>query len=498
MANLIVSAIATWNGKALNKGKKDISAFDKSVTNLGKSLAGAFSAATILSFSKTAIRAFAADQAAAKSLELQLINTGNAFKADEVESYIKSLEKTYAILTDLRGPFKTLLNVTGSVETSQRLLNSALNISAGTGESLDSVISAITLGLRGQTKGIKGLNTGIDANIIASGDMNKIMLALEERFKGQAKARLDTFAGKMDELTLGTKLATKAIGKGLVEALEILGGDKSISNLATDFENLGDNIAWAIVQMARLISKIDGLVNNPSFKVAILGLAVLSKNPKAVIAAMGYIATTGAAGALTKDYRSPLSDEDNSALGRKRLQDRVKAAKIQADLNKYNTTALNILKAKSEVDKLKDKFDLERIGLTAALNSATDEETKLRIKAQLAILDNNEALAKKILAEMNAAEAAKKLAAATADLEAAFKATIARLAIYDPVRNIAPGQTGPFPPTISNVPSLPFVGTPFGQAGGNTGPINANIELVLAPNAGDFDQLIYNSFLINQ
>jgi hypothetical protein len=68
------------------------------------------------------------------------------------------------------------------------------------------------------------------------------------------------------------------------------------------------------------------------------------------------------------------------------------------------------LKKKTAVDQLRDKFDLERIGLAAALNAATDEETKLRIKAQIAILDNNEALAKKILAEMNAAEAANKLA----------------------------------------------------------------------------------------
>ena len=71
-----------------------------------------------------------------------------------------------------------------------------------------------------------------------------------------------------------------------------------------------------------------------------------------------------------------------------------------------------LLKAKTAVDLLRDKFDLERIGLAAALNAATDEETKLRIKAQIAILDNNEALAKKLLAEMEAAEAAKKLAAA--------------------------------------------------------------------------------------
>jgi hypothetical protein len=67
------------------------------------------------------------------------------------------------------------------------------------------------------------------------------------------------------------------------------------------------------------------------------------------------------------------------------------------------------LKKKTAVDQLKDKFDVERIGLTVALNEATDSEIKLRVRAQLAILDNNEALAKKILAEMEAAKAAQEL-----------------------------------------------------------------------------------------
>jgi len=88
-------------------------------------------------------------------------------------------------------------------------------------------------------------------------------------------------------------------------------------------------------------------------------------------------------------------------------------------------TQLKLLKAKRDelallnkknaienknVEELKKKFDLERIGLTAALAKATDEETKLRLRAQLAILDNNDALAKKILAEMEAADALRKLA----------------------------------------------------------------------------------------
>jgi hypothetical protein len=88
---------------------------------------------------------------------------------------------------------------------------------------------------------------------------------------------------------------------------------------------------------------------------------------------------------------------------------------IQLKLLKGKKDELAILNKKNalenkNVEELKKKFDLERIGLTAALAKATDEETKLRLRAQLAILDNNDALAKKILAEMEAAEALRKLA----------------------------------------------------------------------------------------
>ena len=112
------------------------------------------------------------------------------------------------------------------------------------------------------------------------------------------------------------------------------------------------------------------------------------------------------------------------------------------DSVKFRKQENDQLKKKTAVDELSAKFDLERIGLAAALNQTTDEEIKLRIRGQIAILDNNEALAKKILAEMEAAEAAKKMAEimakSAADLEAAFQATIARLMIFDPLKSLRP------------------------------------------------------------
>jgi hypothetical protein len=389
MANVVVSALATWNGKALKKAKQDVSVFDKQLKNFAKSVGVAFSATKIISFSKKAVKAFAEDEVAAKSLALQLENTGNAFRVTEVESYIKSLEKTNAILTDLRAPFQTLLNVTGSVELAQRSLEAALDISAGTGQSLETVIGAISAGARGQTKAIRGLNTGIDESILATGDMNKIMEELEKRFSGQAAARLDTYAGKMDAFKKSADEASKTIGEGLVDALVILSEDNTIENLSDDMEDFATAIADTIRGIAKLTKKIQEIPGvNKIFTLE--GIPVLGS----------YLEAFRKSGAQSRVRELP----DNEKRSASRIE--LKAIKDGA---KFRRLENDQLKKKTAVDELSAKFDVERIGFQKALNEATDEETKLRIRAQLAILDNNEALAKKILEELKAADAAKKL-----------------------------------------------------------------------------------------
>ena len=104
MANVVVSAIATWNGKALNKGKKDVSAFDKQVKQLGRTFASVFTATALFNYSKKAVRAFAEDEKAAKALEIQLRNTGFAFAAPSVENYISNLQRTTGVLDDQLRP----------------------------------------------------------------------------------------------------------------------------------------------------------------------------------------------------------------------------------------------------------------------------------------------------------------------------------------------------------------------------------------------------------
>jgi len=502
VANVVVSALATWNGKALKKAKQDVNVFDKQLKSLARTFGVTFSATAIVAFSKKAVKAFAEDEVAAKSLALQLENTGNAFRVNEVEDYIRSLEKTFAILTDLRKPFQTFLNLTGSVALSQKTLEAALDISAGTTQSLDTVVGALAAGIRGQTRALAGLNTGIDASIIKSGDMNKIMAELEKKFSGQASARLDTYSGKMDALKKSSDEATKAIGAGLVDALIILSKDKSIENLSNNFENLGNNIAFAIRELAKLVSGFNDLVSNPSFKAGLLALAIASKSPKAVTAAFAIIGGSAVADVATRNF-SGRELPDNA----KRSASRIELKSIK-DSTKFRKLENEQLKKKTAVDELSAKFDIERIGLTVALNEATDAETKLRIKAQLAILDNNEALAKKILAEMQAAEAAKKLAAAYDNALESVKLMNAKIAAFllsmsmqgfnVPALGASKGIGGAAAP----VPTGIVAGSRFDPAAFRRGEEKSMIGLdivVSTQNTGDkFAQLIAESLQVSR
>ena len=463
MANVVLSAIATFNGKGLTKGQKQIKSFEKSVKSLGRTFGYAFTAAGLVNFSKKAIAAFAADEAAAKSLEMQLKNTGYAFSAPDVEFFIANLQKLYGVLDDqLRPAFQTLLTSSGSIVRSQRALNTVLNVSAATGKTVEEVSAAIAKGFNGQTTALTRLGAGLSKATLATGDMNAILDELDAKFAGQATARLTTYAGKMDQLKVAASSASEIIGKDLLDSLSLLSNDNSLSGFS-------DILTGLATKLAALDAAVFGFVAK------VLGRKQKTNN-------FTYSLGSGAGVELAK------------------IQEKKKIKEAITLRTQENA----LLKKKTAVDELRDKFDLERIGLNAALNSATDEETKLRIKAQLAILDNNEALAKKYLAEMAAAEAAKLMAESMKKsaeaLEAAFRATIARLAIYDPVRNMAPGQGGGLSNATGGISTNVVNGNNslFNQPSNNQGSNYTNVTLELAPNAGEFGQLIYNSFLINQ
>jgi len=415
---LVVSALSTFDNKGLKKAKKEVSAFDKQLKSFAKVFATAFSVTALTKYSKAAVNAFMADEKAAKSLEQQLKNTGYQFSAPGVELYIANLQKSTGVLDDeLRPAFQRLLTVTGSITKSQDALSTALNVSAATGRSLGEVTTALSRGFAGNTTGLSRLGAGLSKTLLKTGDMNKIMEELNTKFAGQSAARLDTYAGKMDLLRVASANASETIGKSLLDALTALGDDNSIEGLSKNMEDFATATAEVITGLGIVAKRLKELTTIPG-----VGSIFDVKNIPVV---GGYI------GGLQQLGRNAMPQQDRG--GQERTAGRINAQqrKLESQVIKNAVTLRKAeneqLKKKTAVDALRDKFDLERIGLNAALNAAVDEETKLRIRSQIAILDNNEALAKKYLAELNAAENAKKLAATYETALASIKSLISRI-----------------------------------------------------------------------
>ena len=396
MANLVVSAVSTYDNKGLKKASKEISAFEKNLKSLTKTFGIAFGATALVSYGKKSVDAFMKDEAAAKSLEQQLKNTGYAFSSPDVEYYIANLQKMTGILDDqLRPAFQTLLTASGSLTKSQQALALALDISAATGKSVEEVSMALAKGFSGQTTALSRLGAGIDKATLATGDMDTIMGELQNKFSGQSKARLETYAGKMDLLKVSAANVSETLGKGLLDALSQIGKDKNIGKLGTAFEKIATVIANVIVALGAIIGKIVSI-----------GQAIFEKLHLDKI--IGFLFNNSLIGLLSKFGASQTDKPASNFTYGLGANAGVELAKIQE--LKARKTLVTQLKAEADLKKLQDKYNLERIGLMAALNAATDDETKQRLAEKLAILDGNAALAQKYLADRAAADSALNFA----------------------------------------------------------------------------------------
>lgn len=378
MPNLIVSAVSTFDNKGLKKGKKEISAFDKNVQSLGKTFAKVFGTLAVANFAKNAVNAFIESEKAAAKLRTTVSNLGLEFEQPGIETYLKNLSLQFGIVDESLIPgFQRLLIVTKDVAKAQSLFETALNVSAGTGKDLTAVSTSLSKAYLGDNAALGRLGVGLSKAQLKSASFLEVQRTLNVNFAGQAAAAVEGYAGSMAKLTVAVDESKEAIGKGLLDALAALSNSNDIDTFTAKLVRSAEKIGNAFATIGDVI----GLLNpNASVKV---GGKFMRKS----------------------DVNAPRLSPAKSRADLIASMQVTKARKEEFSI----ITKKNALENKN-VEELKKKFDLERIGITAALNSATDEETKLRLKAQLAILDNNDALAKKYLAEMEAADALKKLA----------------------------------------------------------------------------------------
>jgi hypothetical protein len=225
---IAIPIITEFNGAGIDKaikefknletnGEKAQFAIKKAAVPAGIAIAAL--AAGLLDCAKAAIE----DQAAANLLAIALgkstTATDEAIKANG--QFIDSLMlSTNTADDELRPAMARLSRSTGDVTKAQELLALAVDISKGSGKSLETVTAALAKGYDGNTNALGKLGLGLDQGLIKSKDFGAITEELTKNFGGFGKAAGDTTEGQLARFTLGIAELKEGIGAALLPVLD--------------------------------------------------------------------------------------------------------------------------------------------------------------------------------------------------------------------------------------------------------------------------------------
>ena len=412
--SVVINIAAEYTGKkAFSKAETATKQLTKSV----KGLAGAFGLAFGAAGAMQAVKAFAADDKAAKILSKTLDNLGLAFADPAVKKFIGELEKQYGVLDDkLRPAYQMLLTSTGNYVKSQDLLRTALDLSAMSGVDVVSVAADLSKAYQGNTRGLMKYQLGLTKTELAAMSFEEILAQVAKVSSGQAQIAADSYAGSLDKLTVAGANASESLGKDLVTALSTLGGSGGLPKTLALVESVASAVGDAVIGFARLIRVIDIITGSGSPIEMIKRLNAFTKEYKAADAAERLAA---AGGGGFSSYNAKKAADALALANAKKITKETKATAAAA-LAAANAKKLSLAvdKANAALAKGNDIFNLDAIQLNAALINQAEQLGKATTGAQvLAIANDIQRL--KIKQDINALEDA----IASKDTAAIEKAT---------------------------------------------------------------------------
>jgi hypothetical protein len=383
--SLVVSAVTTFDGKALGKGQKQISGFEKGVKSLGKAFGVTFGAAALANYGKNAIKAFAENEKSAVRLARVVKNLGLAFEVPQIERNLEDISAKYGYQGEvLREAFQKLISVTASASKSTELLNVSLSIAAGSGEDLLTVNQDLAAAYVGNNKGLKKYNLGLTQSELKTLKFEDALALLTKTFKGSAEAELNTYSGRMRVLGEAADNAQEIIGTGLVDALMILSGDSTVDELAKSMSELASNTSEALTNLGKFGRGV----------VDIFG-PIATGLEKFIIATQPFvdlIVEGNPAGFMDQPkprarrfFTGGQDSIEEAKLAKLRAAAAAKELANQKRLAAERAKAAAAEKNKISLSKAAAVFDSTRISLAAALQSTYDKETKLRLEALMLI-----------------------------------------------------------------------------------------------------------------
>jgi len=262
--------------KGLNKADNEVSSFGDKVSKFGKVAAGAFAAAGVAAAAYAGkllvdgVKSAIEDEAAQLRLATALKNVTGATDAQisATESYITRTTLATGVTDDeLRPSLQRLVTATDDVAKAQKLQGLALDISAGSGKSLEAVSNALAKAQEGQTAGLVKLGIGLSAAELKTMSMEQITAKLADTFGGQAATQADTFAGKMQRLQVAFDEGKETVGSFVLDAITPLVSG-FVNNVIPAIQKLSEELG---PKLTPIFQALTGYITNyviPAFRAA--------------------------------------------------------------------------------------------------------------------------------------------------------------------------------------------------------------------------------------
>ena len=403
--DLMIGIGAEYKGKgAFNKANKDVMGLQSGVKTLAKAYIGLAGAQKAFRYGQQSLKAFVEDDKAARQLTQTVSNLGLAYEATNVANFISGLEKTYAVADDLLRPaFAKLIQVTQSVTKSQEIMRTALNAAAGAGVDLGTAVSDLSQAYVGNLKGLKKYNLGLTNAELATMSFQQIQDKLNQTFTGQASLAADTYAGKMDALSIASGNAKEIIGKGLTDAITSAFGGGDIDKATTNIEKMGQVVADIIAGLGTMIGFLGKIKNLAPQTDKLTNKDFLGAQPNTPYDPMSAI-NPGLSPAFMKLVKERQKADKEAA---KREKERAALTLKQTKLLKEQTA---LQKAKAVLDKASAVMNMDLIQNTAALQGKVTEDESLRLRLQREILLGNSDAAAKLSQELLSVQIAAMMA----------------------------------------------------------------------------------------
>ena len=406
MAELLIPITSEFKGKkAFKDADKATGVLDKSVKKLGATLLGVFGAQQMTRYAKNGIAAFAENEKSARRLESVVKNLGLSFEIPGIEASLDRVSRKFGYEGEvLREAFQKLITTTGSAKKSQDLLNLSLSIAAGSGVDLLTVNQDLAAAYVGQTRGLRKYNLGLTQSELKTLDFDSAVSKLTANFKGAAGAELDTYSGKLRVLQEAADNAQEIIGGALLDSLVSVFAAGDTTKFVNQIDALATKIADTVATVVFGFQKLYVLTSDRAILASFNPFDDYEKNALAAIEAAEKAAK------LRRNMPSmgyqgsqPIGIYETSQQRAARAKAERDAAKRARELAALQKKSLAATKEQNALTKAAQTLDLERISIAAALQGQISETDRLSLGLQLALLNENDAVATKLAAELEAA-----------------------------------------------------------------------------------------------